>query len=65
MNFQIDLKLFFIIPDKDDKGDEALHKVAQSLPKDKLKVIDLPAKDANAMLEAGRGKDFVRAFLES
>ena len=55
----------FIIPDKDEKGDEALHKVAQSLPKDKLKVIDLPAKDANAMLEAGRGKDFVRAFWKA
>lgn len=55
-------EIIFIIPDKDDKGDEALHKVAQSLPKDKLKVIDLPAKDVNAMLEAGREKDFVRAF---
>lgn len=52
----------FIIPDKDDKGEEALHKVAQSLPKNKLKVIDLPAKDVNALLQAGRQKDFVRAF---
>lgn len=55
----------FIIPDKDDKGEEALHKVAQALPKNKLKVIDLPAKDANAMLEAGRTKDFVNAFWKA
>lgn len=55
----------FIIPDKDEKGEEALHKVAQSLPKDKLKVIDLPAKDANALLESGRQKDFVQSFWKA
>lgn len=55
----------YIIPDKDEKGEEALHRVAQSLPKDKLKVIDLPAKDANAMLESGRSKDFVNAFWKA
>lgn len=55
----------YIIPDKDDKGEEALHKVAQALPKDKLKVIDLPAKDSNALLEAGRQKDFIQAFWKA
>lgn len=55
----------YIIPDKDDKGEEALHKVAQALPKDKLKVIDLPAKDANKLLEDGRGRDFINAFWKA
>ena len=55
----------YIIPDKDDKGEEALHKVAQALPKDKLKVIDLPAKDANRLLEEGRTKAFINAFWKA
>ena len=41
----------FICPDQDTKGQEALHKIAKVLPRDKLFVIDLPLKDANEMLQ--------------
>lgn len=52
----------YIIPDKDAKGEEALHKVAQVLPRDKLKVINLPNKDANDMLVNGFRREFIQAF---
>lgn len=51
-----------IIPDQDEAGMKAVDKIAQSLPKDKLWLVDLPAKDPNKLLEDGRTKDFVNAF---
>lgn len=52
-----------LIPDQDEAGQAAIEKIAQSLPKDKLWIVDLPTKDANKMLEDGRQKEFVTAFL--
>ena len=52
-----------LIPDQDDAGQAAIERIAQSLPKDKLYIADLPAKDANEMLMAGREKEFVTAVL--
>lgn len=54
-------KIIFI-PDQDEAGEKALEKVAKSLPRDKLYIVDLPAKDANKMLEDGRTSEFISAF---
>lgn len=54
-------KIIFI-PDQDEAGEKAIEKVAKSLPRDKLYIVDLPAKDANKMLEDGRIKEFISAF---
>ena len=54
-------KIIFI-PDQDEAGEKAIEKVAKSLPRDKLYIVDLPAKDANKMLEDGRTKEFISAF---
>lgn len=54
-------KIIFI-PDQDEAGEKALEKVAKSLPRDKLYIVDLPAKDANKMLEDGRVSEFISAF---
>lgn len=54
-------KIIFI-PDQDEAGERAIEKVAKSLPRDKLYIVDLPAKDPNKMLEDGRVKEFISAF---
>ena len=55
----------FICPDQDTKGQEALHKIAKVLPRDKLFVIDLPLKDANEMLQKDKQKEFVSRFFKA
>lgn len=55
----------YICPDKDTKGEEALHKIAKVLPRDKLYVIELPLKDANDMLTKGREQDFISRFFKA
>lgn len=55
----------FICPDQDTKGQEALHKIAKVLPRDKLYVIELPFKDANEMLTKGKQKEFVSRFFKA
>lgn len=55
----------YLIPDQDEAGEAALHKVATCLPKNKLKIINLPAKDVNKLLEDGRGKDLISAFWKA
>lgn len=54
-------KIIFI-PDQDEAGEKAIERVAQSLPRDKLYIVDLPAKDVNKMLEDGRVKEFINSF---
>ena len=39
-----------VIPDKDAAGKEALKKLSQVMPKDKLFIVDLPRKDTSDML---------------
>ena len=52
-----------LIPDQDEAGQAAIERIAQSLPKDKLYIADLPAKDCNEMLMSGREKEFCTAVL--
>jgi hypothetical protein len=55
----------YICPDQDSRGLEALHKVATVLPRDKLYVIELPLKDANAMLEKDKQQEFISRFFKA
>lgn len=51
--------------DSDDAGREAVHKVAKVLPKGKTFIMELPLKDVNAMLEAGKEKQFIDCFFKA
>ena len=51
--------------DMDEAGREAVEAVAKVLPKGKVFVMQLPLKDANDMLLAGKQKEFVRAFFNA
>lgn len=48
--------------DMDDAGRKAALEVASILPPGKVKIAELPLKDANAMLQEGRGAEVVDAF---
>jgi len=48
--------------DNDDAGKEATETVCHLLPPGKVKVAQLPLKDANEMLKEGRGGEVVEAF---
>lgn len=54
-----------LAPDMDDAGQEAIHKIAKVLPKGKVYVMDLPMKDVNEMLEAGKEKQFIDCFFKA
>lgn len=54
-----------LCPDQDKAGKEAVSKIAKVLPKGKLFVMNLPLKDANDMLLAGKQKEFVNAFFRA
>lgn len=51
--------------DMDDAGEEAVHKIAKVVPKNKLYVASLPLKDVNEMLAKGKEKQFVSAFYDA
>lgn len=53
------------IPDQDEAGLAAMHKVAEVLPKGKMHVMTLPEKDANKMLVEGREKEFISAYYNA
>lgn len=48
--------------DNDEAGREAARKAAEVLPKDKVRIATWSLKDPNAMLQAGKEKQFVRDF---
>lgn len=48
--------------DNDEAGIEAARKAAEVLPKDKVRIATWSMKDPNAMLQAGKEKQFVRDF---
>jgi twinkle protein len=48
--------------DNDEAGKEATEAVCHMLPPGKVKVAQLPLKDANEMLKAGRGGEVIEAF---
>lgn len=52
-----------ICADQDEAGKKAVEKMAKVLPKGKVFVMNLPMKDANEMLQAGKEKQFISAFL--
>ena len=56
-----------IVPDADEAGKKALKKAVQALPKDKVYVLEVPQvyKDPNAMLMAGKEKDFVTLYFRA
>lgn len=56
-----------IVPDTDEAGKKALKKAVQTLPKDKVYVLEIPQvyKDPNAMLTAGKEKDFVTLYFRA
>lgn len=51
--------------DNDEAGREAVHKVAKVLPKGKSFVMELPLKDTNEMLTAGKEKQFIDCFFKA
>lgn len=53
------------IPDQDEAGLSAMHKISEVLPKGKMYVMSLPEKDANKMLLEGREKEFVSAYYNA
>lgn len=56
-----------IVPDADEAGKKALKKAVQALPKDKVYVLEVPQvyKDPNAMLMAGKEKDFITLYFRA
>jgi len=52
-----------ICADQDEAGKKAVDKIAKVLPKGKVFVMNLPLKDANCMLEAGKEKQFINSFF--
>lgn len=53
------------IPDQDEAGLAAMHKISEVLPKGKMHVMSLPEKDANKMLIEGREKEFISAYYNA
>lgn len=53
------------IPDQDEAGVAAMHKIAEVLPKGRMHVMTLPCKDANEMLVQGREKEFISAYYNA
>lgn len=53
------------VPDGDEAGQKACNMVAEVLPKGKMYVMRLPAKDCNQMLDDGREKEFISAFYNA
>lgn len=51
--------------DNDKAGKEAALKVAEVLPKEKVKIATWSGKDPNQMLESGKQKQFVRDFYNA
>jgi archaellum biogenesis ATPase FlaH len=52
-----------ICPDQDEAGKKAVDKIAKVLPKGKVFVMNLPMKDINEMLVAGKQRQFISCFL--
>lgn len=54
-----------ICPDSDEAGRKAVDKMFGSIPKNKMYVMELPMKDANEMLLAGKSKEFIDAYFRA
>ena len=51
--------------DQDDAGKKAVEKLMTVLPKGKTFIVNLPMKDVNAMLDAGKQKQFISCFYDA
>jgi len=51
--------------DNDDAGQESVQEVVDSLPKGKVKIMQMKLKDANKYIEQGRESEFVRDFFSA
>lgn len=51
--------------DMDEAGKEAVEKCAELLPVGKVKIVTLPLKDANEMLQAGKSSELINAFYNA
>lgn len=51
--------------DQDEAGQNAVEMVAPLLQPGKVKIASLPLKDANAMLQAGRGSEIINAIWQA
>lgn len=51
--------------DMDTEGQKAVNKVKDKFSPNKLKIVELPMKDAGAMLQKGKIRDFVKAFWDA
>lgn len=60
-NFETVVLMF----DMDEAGREAIAECAPLLPVGKVKVASLPLKDANDMLQAGKGADVIQAIWQA
>lgn len=58
-------ELIVVCYDQDDAGRKAVEKLAEVLPKDKMRVVTLPMKDINDMLTNGKEKQFIRCFYDA
>ena len=51
--------------DMDTEGQKAVNKVKDKFSPNKLKIVELPMKDAGAMLQQGKIRDFTKAFWDA
>jgi len=54
-----------ICPDQDEAGKKAVEALVKVLPKNKVYVMELPMKDSNEMLMAGREKEWINAYFKA
>jgi len=57
--------MIIVCYDQDDAGRKAVEKLAEVLPKGKMRVMSLPLKDINEMLTKGKEKQFIRCFYDA
>lgn len=54
-----------ICPDQDEAGKKAVEALVKVLPKNKVYVMELPMKDSNELLMAGREKEWINAYFKA
>ena len=66
-DYLLKYKKIVYVPDQDEAGEAALHKLGQALPKDRLFIVRLPSgfKDPNEMLMKGEQDQFMKCFWNS
>lgn len=65
MEWLKNFKEIILMFDNDEAGQNAVIECAQLFPPSKVKIAELPLKDASEMLQAGRGKEVVDAIFNA